>query len=428
MQPRLILALGVLLLPLAPACQPDPPDPQAEPGEPAVAESASEAAAPTHALVGARIWDGTGAPLLEDGVVLVREGVIEAVGPAEGVDVPQGAEVTELEGRFLLPGFINAHGHVGPDGDRSNVGEQLDIYAHYGVTTVLSLGDDAEADREERWSPELRQARLFVSGPSLNPASPEAAADEVDRVIQMGADWVKMHVNQARGRDTYPQVIAAARERDMPTAIHIEELDDAKGILAAGADLVAHSVRDEPVDDELIGMMLERDVCLTPTLTRELSTFVYAERPDFFDDPFFLERSAPDDLDDFVTPQRQAQAESPGALYWRDALPLAKENMVRLHEAGVGIAMGTDTGPSGRWQGYFEHVEMEMMVEGGMTPEAVLRSTTGEAARCIGMEGQVGTIQPGAWADLVVLDADPRDDILNTRAIHSVWIAGNRVR
>ncbi len=429
MHTRLLAAVFLLF---AAACA-DDGQAEGEPPAGTAAPSATDASAPdgrdaVKAFVGARIFDGTGAPLIEDGVVVVRGGVISEVGMAGDVSPPPDAEVIELDGRFLLPGFINAHGHVNPGGDRSDIGEQLEIYAHYGVTTVLSLGDEAEAPREERWSPDLGRARLFVSGPSLSPSAPAEAESEVERVIEMGADWVKMHVNAGGGRDTYPAVIAAARERMMPVAIHIEELEDARGVLEAGVSLLGHSVRDLPVDDHLIEEMLARDVCLVPTLTRELSTFVYAERPDFFDDPFFLERSAPDHLDEFLTPQRQAQAESESAQYWRDQLPLALDNMVRLHEAGVGIAMGTDSGPPGRFQGYFEHVEMEMMVDGGMSPEAVLVSSTGEAARCIGLEGILGTVEPGVWGDFVVLDADPREDILNTREIHSVWTAGNQVR
>ncbi len=380
------------------------------------------------AFVDGRVFDGTGSPVLEAGVVLVRGGVISAVGEEGEVDVPPEAEVVDLEGRFLMPGIINAHGHVNPGGDRSDIGEQLDIYAHYGVTTVLSLGDEADAPRDERWSPELGRTRLFVSGPSLNPASPEEAEAEVARVQEMGADWVKMHVNPARGRETYPEVIAAARDRLLPVAVHIEELADAKGVLEAGAGLLAHSVRDRPVDAELIEAMLEEEVCLTPTLTRELSTFVYAERPEFFDDPFFLERSAPEDLDAFLTPERRAQAESPGAQRWREALPVAEENLLRLHEAGAGIAPGTDSGPAGRFQGYFEHLEMWMMADAGMEPEAVLAAATGEAARCLGFEGVLGTVEPGVWADFLVLEEDPTEDIRRTRKIHGVWIAGNRVR
>jgi imidazolonepropionase-like amidohydrolase len=419
----LFLAIALSL----PGCGDDPPRQAGTPGG-VNSPGEVEVVGPIQAFVNARVFDGLGGDFLEDGVVLVRNGVIIGVGERGGVELPDGADVVDLGGRFLLPGFINTHGHVGEGGDRSDVEEQLEIYAHYGVTTVLSLGDEAADPRSERWSPELSRARLFVSGPSLSPASREEAADEVTRVAGMGADWVKMHVNSARARETYAEVISAARGRGMPVAIHIEELEDAKNVLEAGATLLAHSVRDLPVDEELIHGMRDGSVCLVPTFTRELSTFVYADRPDFFDDPFFLDRSAPDDLEAFLTPQRRAQAESAGARFWRDALPLAMENARRLHEAGVGIAMGTDSGPAGRFQGYFEHLEMEMMVEAGMDPESVLVSATGGAARCIGLEGILGSIAPGVWADLVVLDADPREDIRNTRSIYGVWTAGNRVR
>jgi imidazolonepropionase-like amidohydrolase len=422
----LVAAITLLAIACADGNVPDPAPDQGDPGpDPAGPVLGDDR---VQVFTRTRIFDGTGGPLIEDGVVVVRGGVISEVGSAGQVEVPDEAEVVDLGGRLLVPGFINTHGHVGPDGDRSDILEQLEIYAHYGVTTVLSLGDEAEIPEGPRWSPHLERARLLVSGPSLSPASPEEAEAEVERVVEMGADWVKMHVNSPLSRTTHPAIISAARDRMMPVAIHIEELADAKAVLEAGASLLGHSVRDVPVDDELIRMMLEREVCLVPTLTRELSTFVYTERPDFFDDPFFLERSAPDALEDFITPQRQAQSGSESARYWREALPLAMENMVRLHEAGVGIGMGTDSGPSGRFQGYFEHLEMEMMVDAGMSPESVLISATGEAARCIGLDGIIGTIRPGVWADLVVLDADPRQDILNTREIHGVWIAGNRVR
>lgn len=429
-----LVFLGLALLPVLAACGEGAPGP--EPAdvpewgteeETAAADAEAEARTRVKALMNARIFSGTGGPVLEDGVIVVRGGVVSRVGPRDEVDVPDDAEVTDLEGRFVLPGLVNAHGHVGPGGDVEDVEEQLGLYAHYGVTTVLSLGDEAEVPAGERWSPSLQRARLFVSGPSLRPDGPQEAEAAVTAVIAEGADWIKQHVNDSWGRDTYREVIAAARERSRPVAIHIEHLGDARGVLEAGATLLAHSVRDEPVDQALIEGMRERGVCLTPTLTRELSTFVYRERPDFFDDPFFLERAAPEDLDAWLTPQRQAAADGDGARYWEAQLPLAKENMVRLHETGAGIALGTDSGPAGRWQGYFEHVEMEMMVEAGMAPADVLVAATGAAARCMGLEGIIGTIEPGVWADFLVLDADPLEDIRNTREIHGVWTAGNRL-
>lgn len=405
--------------------------------DPRPADAAVVADTGTQAFVRARIFDGTGAPVIEDGVVVVRSGVISAVGSSDEVEVPAGAAVVDLDGLWLLPGLVNAHGHV--SGDRDAFLARLGQYAHYGVTTVVSLGGNEAAGfslREEQWSPTLDRARVFLAGPVISPATPEEARTEVARVAEMDADWVKIRVDGGLGGGakmspaTYGAVIAEARERGLPVAIHIWELEDAKGVVEAGGALVAHSVRDGPVDEALMQLMRDRDVCLVPTLTRELSTFVYAERPAFFDDPFFLDGGAPEDLDAFLTPNlMQSQAQSSAGAFWREALPVAQENMRRLHEAGVGIAMGTDSGaPTGRWEGYFEHVEMAMMVEGGLSPEAVLLSATGVAAECMGLEGVVGTVQPGVWADFLVVEEDPRIDILNTRRIHSVWVSGNRVR
>jgi imidazolonepropionase-like amidohydrolase len=394
----------------------------------AAASASGVARVELRAFTNARIFDGTGAAPVSGGVIVVRNGAIEAVGPAASVPIPPGADVVDLGGRFVMPGLVNAHGHVA--GDRARAVEQLDQYAYYGVTTVVSLGDDAANLRDERASPDLRRARLFVAGPNIGATSVADARQQVDRLAGMQVDWVKTRLagQNRMSAEVYGALTEAARQRNLPVAIHVEDLEGAKQAVRGGGSLVGHSVRDRPVDAELIAMMRERDVCLVPTLTRELSTFVYAERPDFFDDPFFLERAAPPNLEGFLTPQLRAQSTSASAQYWREALPLAKENMRRLHEAGVGIAMGTDTGPTGRFQGYFEHLEMKMMVDGGMSPRDVLIASTSGAARCVGMDSEVGSLREGAWADLLVLDADPLQDIRNMRRIHSVWIAGNPVR
>ncbi|MEX1256324.1 MAG: amidohydrolase family protein [Gemmatimonadota bacterium] len=412
-------------------------------GAPRLAPAAHPSALPSpadtgvQAFVGARIFDGTGGPVIDNGAVLVRDGVIAAVGPRDDVEIPAEAWVFDLTGLWLLPGLVNAHGHV--SGDREAILEQLRQYAYFGVTTVVSLGGNEAAGfplREEQASPTLDRARVFLAGPVLSPGSPAEARTEVARVAEMGADWVKIRVDGGlqggakMSPEVYGAVISEATARGLPVAIHIWELEDAKGVVRAGGSLVAHSVRDGRVDAELISLLRERDVCLVPTFTRELSTFTYAERPAFFADPFFLAGAAPPDLDAFLTPTlMQQQREGAAAAFWRQALPVAQENMRLLHEGGVGIAMGTDSGaPTGRWEGYFEHVELEMMVQGGISPEAALLAATGVGAGCMGLAGEVGTIAPGAWADFLVLGEDPRADILNTRQIHSVWISGNRVR
>lgn len=383
------------------------------------------------AFVGATIIDGTGSAPVSDGVLLARGGIVEAAGA--GVEVPEGAEVIDLAGRWIVPGFINAHGHV--NGDLAAARAQLDLYAYYGVTTVVSLGEEPETGqlRDSQGDPGLDRARVFVSGPVIAPTTQEEARADVEMLAALNVDWVKTRIDD--GLDLRPkpppevfgEIIAAANDHGIPAAIHVVELEDAIAAVERGAALLAHSVRDAPVDDVLIDAMLEADICLVPTLTREISTFIYAERPDFFDDPFFLER-APDDLAQFQTPEFQASQRSFAAEYWKAALPRALENMKALHDAGVGIAMGTDTGPFARFQGYFEHMEMEMMADAGLTPAEVIHASTGGAAECMGLAGSVGTFEPGAYADLVVLNADPLADIAATREIESVWISGNRIR
>jgi imidazolonepropionase-like amidohydrolase len=118
---------------------------------------------------------------------------------------------------------------------------------------------------------------------------------------------------------------------------------------------------------------------------------------------------------------------SKSAQQYKVALEVAKRNLKKLSDAGVPIAMGTDTGPTGRFQGYFELMEIEMMVKAGLTPRQALAASTRDAARCMKLDRELGTIEPGKWADMVVLDANPLTDIANVRRIASVWIAGNQV-
>lgn len=404
-------------------------------------QAVTTSGAGVQAFTNANIFDGTGAPMVNNAVMLVQNGRITAIGPASQVQIPNGAEVVDLGGRYVIPGLLNAHAHVeDPTGSGPSVREQLEQYAYYGVTTVLSLGEDppeALALRADRESPTLRHARLWAAGQIFTPLTAEEAESAVHQLASQNVDWVKIRVDSFLGTqqkmppEAYETVIRTATSHNIPVAVHMVELEDAKGVLRAGARLIAHSVRDQIVDQEFIDLMLSSGVCYVPTLTRELSTFVYADRPDFFDDPFFLERAAPADLDAFLSPDlREAQSTGANAVYYREALPRAEENMRILKQAGVPIAFGTDSGTRfpGRFQGYMEHLELEMVVDAGLTPQEALVSATGTTARCIGLEGVVGTLVPGAFADFIVLNANPLEDILNTRQVHSVRMGGNLVR
>ena len=409
-------------------------DPEPEPVEPTPGLTA---------FTGARLIIGNGDTVVENGTLLVRDGRIEAAGDA--VDVPADARRVDVSGKTIMPGLVNAHGHVndvrGLESDPSfytedHVESQLGLYARYGVTTVFSLGGGGPVgvSVRDRQGPDLDHARLYLAGPVITAETPEEAIERVNATAEMGVDLIKIRVDDNLGAtqkmpsDIYTAAIDAAHERGLRLAAHLYYLDDAKGLLEAGADLIAHSVRDEAVDDRLVALLKENDVCYCPTLMREVSTFVYESRPEWFDDPFFLKEANPAVVEELASPAYQERVQnSRVAPIYKAALERAKTNLKALADAGVGIAMGTDTGPAGRFQGYFEHGELELMVDAGLTPLRTIVASTGEAARCMRVDDELGTLEAGKWADFVVLNANPVDDIRHTRDIESVWIAGNSV-
>jgi imidazolonepropionase-like amidohydrolase len=166
---------------------------------------------------------------------------------------------------------------------------------------------------------------------------------------------------------------------------------------------------------------------MAATLTREASMFIYADTPEFAGDPFFA-RSVPAGVIQTLksASYRKGIAADPHFGEYRGFFETAKRNLKVLADAGVPYGFGTDTGPPGRFPGYFEQWEMELMAESGLTPMQVIVAATGSAARFLGAK-ELGTLEPGRWADLIVLDRNPLQDIRNTRAIHAVYIAGNRV-
>ena len=190
-------------------------------------------------------------------------------------------------------------------------------------------------------------------------------------------------------------------------------------------------MRDQDVDAALIAESQRRNVGYIPTLTRDLAQFVYETTPAFFSDPFFLRRASAyqREVTLLSDPAHQAQiAASEDAQAVKPALQQGSRNLKTLSDAGVLIALGTDTGTNeGQWQGYFEHTELEMMVEAGLSPTQALVAATGGAARVMELDQQLGTLRPGRWADLLVLNANPIADIRATRQIDSVWIAGRRL-
>ena len=397
------------------------------------------------AFVGARIIDGTPGSVIDRGTLIVRGGRVETIGPADRVVVPDAAQRIDVSGRTILAGLINTHGHVSDTNGlrsdpafytRAHVLAQLGRYARYGVTTVFSLGGDRApgfAVRDEQVSPALSRARLFLAGPVIADHDPEQARATVDDVAKLNPDFIKIRVDDNLGRTrkmpeaAYRAIIDRAHHHGLRVAAHIFYLEDAKALLGAGADFIAHSVRDTAVDAELIDLLKARDVCYCPTLMREVSTFVYESTPAFFTDPFFGRDADAAVIEQLSDPERQRSVRrNETAQAYKQALEIASRNLKTLADAGVRIAMGTDTGPPGRFQGYFEHLELERMVTAGLTPRQALAAATGVAAECMGAAA-IGTLEEGNGADFLVLTGNPLDDIRNTRTIESVWVAGNPV-
>ena len=404
--------------------------------------TAGAADPPVRAFTGARLFDGTGRTI-ENATLVVENGRITGAGA--GLKLPASGERFDLAGRFVMPGLVNAHGHVGATRglrsgpelySRPNVLDQLRLDARYGVTTVVSLGDDREegfAVRDEQETAALDRARLYVAGPVLDATTPEGARAQVAALAARRPDWVKIRVDDTLGTTTkmppavYRAVIDEAHARGLRVAAHLFYLEDARDLLAAGVDLIAHSVRDTAVDGAFVSELARRGTCLCPTLTREVSAFAYSEEPAFFADPFFLREADPAVVAQLRSPERRERVRAdPATARYREALRTASRNLKALAEGGARIAFGTDTGPPARFQGYFEHEELRLMVEAGLTPVEALVAATSGSARCLGL-ASVGRLQPGAWADFLVLRADPLADIRNTRSLESVWIAGNRV-
>jgi imidazolonepropionase-like amidohydrolase len=420
--------------------------------------------AETRVIKNFTLIDGTGRPALPNAAMVVVDGRIDWVGPAAGVKAPAGAAITDWSGKFVMPGIINLHGHLGNTIDlvqdprnftRANVEKQLKVYARYGVTTMLTMGSEQplilEMRAEQRRTNMPGETRIYTalrgftgeggyptSAPGMKGVPYEVTTvDQVRKdVAELAAnhvDMVKIWVDDHLGRerkipfDLSKAIIENAHANHLKVAAHIFYLDDAKALVNAGLHALAHSVRDKPVDRALIDAMKSRGVYQVPTLTRELSTFVFAQPGAMLDDPYLAPSVSPEMMRTLKSAEFQKQvAAEPDTAHGRAWLEMAKKNLKTLYDAGVRIGFGTDTGPARRIQGYFEQLELELMAESGLTPAQILPIATKNAAEFLGAK-DLGTLESGKWADLLVLSKDPLASVKNVRTIETVWIAGNKV-
>lgn len=427
----------------------------------------------TRVFIGATVIDGTGGPPLENATLLIEGDRIKAIGDGKSHALsPEGVETVDVHGKTIVPGLISAHSHLGltngastasaENYTRENVARQLAQYERYGVTAVMSLGvnrDVLYAWREEQRQGKLGGADIFTADRGLGVAGgappfplpgdqvyrPADAAEARTAVREMAArhpDLIKLWLDDVFG--TLPKMqpavyqaavaeahaaITEAHAHGLNVAAHVFYLGDARALVDAGIDIIAHSVRDQPVDDAFAASLKARRIAYVPTLALDESQFIYADHPAWMDPPFFTGAVDPALLGAWLSP---AYAEKiRGAVTTpknRAAFAMAMTNVKTLHDAGVFVAMGTDSGamPT-RLAGFAEHREMQLLVQAGLTPMDALVAATAHSAKVIGQENERGTLTRGKRADFLVLDANPLDDIRNTMRLAAVWHGGNLI-
>ena len=412
--PRGVVAAGlpllVVLLAAAGACSAPAP------------EEAPEAAGVT-VFEGARLIVGDGSDPIESATFVVEEDRFVAVGPAGEVDAPDGAARVDLTGRTVIPALIDTHVHFSTI--RAELIENLQRKAYYGVGAAMGLGRDVGDDvyqvRAETIPgvPRYRHAGRGITMPEPGRSdipywveTEEEAREAVRELAEIEVDIVKIWVDDRGGQfekmppEIYGAVIDEAHQHGLRVTAHIFALEDAKGLLRAGVDAFAHGVRDQDVDDEFVELVRERpDVVLAPNLpSRGVA-----------EDLSWLGGTIPGDR---LAEMQAASTDRPEA---QEQFAIQARNLARLNEAGMRIAFGTDGSA-----GWSPHAEMADMVAAGMTPHEVIVAATGNSAEFIGID-DAGTVEAGKSADFVVLEANPLDDITNTRSIEAVYLRGEAV-
>ena len=419
----------------------------------------------TTVLDDVKLIDGTNRRPVTHARIVIEGDRIQAILPAAAHKMfPRGARILRLSGKTAIPGLINAHGHLGmTEGANAggenytepNIERQLQQYERYGVTAVLSLGlnrDLLYGLRDRQRHGQFPGATILTADRGIGapggvpgfklapdqlyrPESPEEARRDVREMAGRHPNFVKLWVDDNLGKvpkmkpAVYQAAIDEAHKRGLKVAAHVYYLDDAKKLVRDGVDVLAHSIRDKPVDDELIRLMKQHGTYYIPTLQLEEAFFIYSDKAPWMKTAFFQDALNPDLRAQFDSSAWAGKIErDPSTPIHRAALEQAKQNVKRLADAGIPIGFGTDSGAFPvRIQGFAEHRELYQMVSSGLSPLDAIRSATGVNARMLGIEANTGTIEPGKEADLLILNGDPEMAIQNTTRIAAVWHRGAEV-
>ena len=383
--------------------------------------------------------DGGDHAVVSPAAMVVEQGRVAWVGPEANLEAPDGAPVNDLNGAFVIPGLIDMHAHVGNTVDlvqdrkfhtRESIENDLKTYASYGVTTIVSMGTDQDtifplrnelrtaASANATAGQALSMARVYSAGQGLMfeggygglagvndaAATPEEATAYVNAQLDKGADFIKLWLDSELGTMAKmppaisQAIIDAAHKRAARVLAHVFYLEDAKRLVDQGIDGFVHMVRDQPIDQALIdGMEKHGTWQVASTLSREASMFAYGSTPEFAADPFFTRGGSAKTVELIKSPERQKTiAGNPNFKKFPAFFEHAKANLKRLADAGIPFAAGTDAGPPGRFPGYSQHWELQLMVEAGLTPAQAIEAATRGGGGLLGAE-DLGKLEPTKW-------------------------------